>query len=311
MADERKLSRLDLNMLLALDALITERSVSRAADRLGLSQPALSASLSRIRRHFDDPILIRRGNAFELSPLAIRVAPHASVALGAARRVFDSQVDWTPAGSTREFTFYGSDHSIQSIGPAVSRLAAVEAPDVRLRFNLQTPAIVEDAAVSLRSVDGLVLPHGFVTGLPHADLWHDDWVVVLDPAHPAADRALTIEDLRSAHWVQPYQSRSAFTLASRQLQHLGIEPVVDVVVETFLALPDFVVGTERLALLQRRLAERIAPSAGLRIAEPPFDASALLVALWWHPIYTDDPEHAWIRGLFERAGRESDRYQRG
>ncbi|MDN8907652.1 LysR family transcriptional regulator, partial [Staphylococcus aureus] len=72
MADHPLLSRLDLNLLVALDALLTERSVTRAAERLHLSQPALSASLARLRNHFNDPILARRGNAYELTPLALR-----------------------------------------------------------------------------------------------------------------------------------------------------------------------------------------------------------------------------------------------
>ena len=104
MADHPLLSRLDLNLLVALDALLTERSVTRAAERLHLSQPALSASLARLRNHFNDPILARRGNAYELTPLALRLTEHTTIALDAARRVFESQATWTPHESTREFS---------------------------------------------------------------------------------------------------------------------------------------------------------------------------------------------------------------
>lgn len=91
MAENSPLSRLDLNLLVSLDALLTEQSVTRAADRLHLSQPALSASLARLRTHFGDQILARRGNAYELTPFAIRLTEHTSTALEAARRVFESQ----------------------------------------------------------------------------------------------------------------------------------------------------------------------------------------------------------------------------
>ncbi|MBN9183250.1 MAG: LysR family transcriptional regulator, partial [Microbacterium sp.] len=94
MTDLALLSRLDLNLLVSLDALLTERSVTRAADRLHLSQPALSASLARLRTHFGDPILARRGNSYELTPFALRLAEHTTVALEAARRVFESQASW-------------------------------------------------------------------------------------------------------------------------------------------------------------------------------------------------------------------------
>src|SRR6478752_7841326 len=108
-SDQPLLSRLDLNLLVALDALLTERSVTRAAERLHLSQPALSASLARLRNHFNDPILARRGNAYELTPLALRLSEHTTIALDAARRVFESQATWSPRDSTREFSIYGSE----------------------------------------------------------------------------------------------------------------------------------------------------------------------------------------------------------
>ena len=104
MTDYPLMSRLDLNLLIALDALLTERSVTRAAERLRLSQPALSASLSRLRIHFGDPILARRGNTYELTPLALRLADHTTIALDAARRVFESQATWDPSESVRQFS---------------------------------------------------------------------------------------------------------------------------------------------------------------------------------------------------------------
>src|SRR3954469_8662053 len=144
--DQPLLSRLDLNLLVALDALLTERSVTRAAERLHLSQPALSASLASLRTHFNDPILARRGNTYELTPFALRLAEHTTTALEAARRVFESQATWTPAESTREFSLYGSDYGFTTVGRVVSELAAERAPGVRFRFMLHNPMVVEDAA---------------------------------------------------------------------------------------------------------------------------------------------------------------------
>ena len=90
------LARLDLNLLVSLDALLTERSVTRAAQRLNLSQPALSASLARLRLHFNDQILSREGNSYQLTPLASRLAEQTGLALDAAQRVFASQAAWDP-----------------------------------------------------------------------------------------------------------------------------------------------------------------------------------------------------------------------
>lgn len=297
------LSRLDLNLLTALDALLTEQSVSRAAQRLHLSQPALSASLSRLRTHFDDPLLVRRGNAYDLSPLAVRLADHVSGTLESARRVFEIQSEWNALDSTREFSIYMSDYGMATIAPIASRLAKAEAPGIRFRFLLHNPAIVEDAAARLRYVDGIVIPHGFLTDLPFTDLWHDDWVVVASASHRAAQAGLVFDDLADAEWVFTYQTSTAFTSAGRQLQQLGFEPNIEVVVESFLALPQFVVGTNRLGMVQRATARLIQHFDDVVILEAPFDATPLSNAMWWHPVHAADPAHAWMRETLARAGQ--------
>lgn len=301
MTDQPLLSRLDLNLLVALDALLTERSVTRAAERLHLSQPALSASLARLRTHFNDPILARRGNTYELTPLALRLTEHTTTALDAARRVFESQAIWTPHDSTREFSIYGSDYGFATIGKAVSRLAAEEAPGVRFRFMLHNPSIVDDAVNRLRSVDGMVIPHGHVTELPYMDLWRDGWVVIASESNERVGDELTMETLGRLSWVFTFQTRTAFTSAARQLQQLGIEPHVEAVVESFLALPHFIAGTDRLGLIQAGLSDYASSVPGIRVLEPPFDATPVVNALWWHPVHGRDPEHTWMRGLFEQA----------
>ena len=300
MPDRPSLSRLDLNLLVALDALLTERSVTKAAERLRLSQPALSASLARLRTHFNDPLLARRGNSYELTPLAIRLTDHTSTALESARRVFDSQAEWAPEESTREFSIYGSDYSLATVGAAVSALAAQRAPGVRFRFMLHSPTVIDEVETRLRSVDALLIPHGFLTDLPYLDLWRDQWLIVASDTNEYAAAGLTMEHMAQSRWVFTYQSRTAFTSAARQLQQLGIEPHVDAVVESFLALPRFIAGTNRLGLIQSGLASS-AIGAGVRLYRPPFDATPVLNALWWHPVHNRDPEHQWMRQLFTEA----------
>lgn len=304
MPDQPLLSRLDLNLLVALDALLSEQSVTRAAERLHLSQPALSASLARLRTHFNDPILARRGNSYELTPLALRLTEHTTTALEAARRVFESQASWTPHESTREFSIYGSDYGFATIGSAVSRLAAESAPGVRFRFMLHNPAIVDDVNNRLRSADGMVIPHGHLADLPYEDLWRDDWLIVASESNDLIGDELTMELLGALPWVLTFQSRTAFTSAARQLQQLGIEPRIEAVVESFLSLPHFIAGTSRLGLIQAGLASAATGVPGIRLLTPPFDATPVVNALWWHPVHNRDPEHIWMRALFEQAALE-------
>jgi LysR family transcriptional regulator, nod-box dependent transcriptional activator len=297
------LARLDLNLLVSLDALLTERSVTKAAERLGLSQPALSASLSRLRIHFDDQLLMRDGNAYRLTPLASRLVEQAATTLESARKLFANEAAFDPASSKREFTVYGSDFSFATVGSRVSSLVRDEAPGVRFRFMHHTPAIVDDAMHTLRSVDGILLPHGFTIGLPCIDVYEADWVCIVSTENSAVGERLTMDNLRELPWVFTYQSRSAYTPAARQLQLIGIEPHIDVVVEGFLALPYFIAGTDRIGLIQASLAERATAGGGLRALPAPFDPGHLAGALWWHPVHEEDPSHIWMREQFLRAGR--------
>ncbi|QKJ21261.1 LysR family transcriptional regulator [Microbacterium hominis] len=303
MSDLAPLSRLDLNLLVSLDALLTERSVTRAAERLHLSQPALSAALARLRTHFNDPILARRGNTYELTPFAARLIEHTATALEAARRVFDSQATWTPTASTREFSVYGSDYAFATIGAAISKLAAERGLGITFRFMLHSPTIVEDAPVRLRSADAMIMPHGFLSDLAYVDLWNDDWVAIIANDHPDVEDTLTMEHLATLPFVMTYHARSAFTSAGRQIQQLGVEMRVEAVVESFIAMPLFVAGTRRVGVVQRALAPIAARMGGVRIVPLPFSATPLVNALWWHPVHARDPEHAWMIELFTEAGR--------
>ena len=302
MATPPPLSRLDLNLLTSLDALLTERSVTRAALRLRLSQPSLSAALARLRTHYRDPLLVRRGNEYDLSPLALKLVDQVSATLDGARHIFEEQGEWDAEHAIREFSVYMSDYALCTIAPIVSRIASVEAPGVRFRFLLQGSKIIDEANELLRSVDALVLPHGLLADLEHADLWRDEWVVIADSENEAVRRGLTREDLAESPWVNTFQTRTASTPALRQLQYLGIEPHVEATVESFQALPLFVRGTARLGLLQRGLLASLPSLQGLVAVEPPLKLAPLVNALWWHPVHRSDPAHAWMRAMFVRAG---------
>jgi DNA-binding transcriptional LysR family regulator len=223
------LARLDLNLLVALDALLQERSVTRAAERMGLSQPAVSAQLSRLRRHFHDELLARAGNQYRLTPLAVQLKERVRVALAGAERVFAAEPDFDPASSTREFSLLMSDYGIAVLGPSIATLLTAEAPGTRLRFPANTPQMVDSATQVLVNVDLLVIPHGFVEDLSHHDLYLDEWVCLVAADNPEVGESPTVEQLRTMPWVVTYHGPTASTPAARQMRMLGIEPHVQVV----------------------------------------------------------------------------------
>jgi DNA-binding transcriptional LysR family regulator len=294
------IASLDLNLLVSLDALLQQRSVTRAAAQVGLSQPALSASLARLRRHFDDELLTRVGNEYRLTPLAVQLRELARIALSDVERVFSAQPEFDPASSTREFTLLVSDYVVTVLGDTVAGLLAEEAPHTRLRLSTHSPAIVDRAEQALLSADLLFLPPGFLTDLSRRDLYRDEWVCVVAADNPVAD-GLTVGDLETLPWVVTYHGPTASTPAVRQMRMLGIEPRVQVVTENFLTVPALVSGSGRVALLQRRLVDLLPLDSGIRAVPCPFDAGPLIEAMWWHPVFDDDPEHAYLRDLVGRA----------
>ena len=292
---------LDLNLLVSLDALLQERSVTRAAARMGLSQPALSASLARLRRHFGDELLTRVGNEYRLTPLAVQLRELSRLALTGVERVFDAQPEFDPAASTREFSLLVSDYVVAVLGDTIAALMAEEAPGARLRLSANTPSAVDRAEQILLSTDLLILPHGFVSDLSHRDLYRDEWVCVVSADNAAVGAELTVEHLETLPWVVTFHGPTAATPASRQMRMRGIEPNVQVVTENFLTVPGLVAGSERIALLQRRLVELLPLNLGIRALPPPVEVGQLVEAMWWHPVYDDDPEHAYLRDLVLRA----------
>src|SRR3954471_13300348 len=295
------LASLDLNLLVSLDALLQQRSVTRAAAQMGLSQPALSASLARLRRPFGDELLTRVGNEYRLTPLAVQLRELVRIALSGVERVFTAQPQFDPSSSTREFSLLVSDYVVLVLGDTIAALLAEEAPHTRLRLTPHSPAMVERAEQVLLGVDLLLLPHGFVTDLSHRDLYRDAWVCVVSADNPVVDDGLTVEDLRTLPWVVTYHGQTASTPAARQMRMLGIEPRVQVVTESFTTVPSLVAGSGRIALLQRRLVDLLPLATGIRALPVPFEVSPLIEAMWWHPVFDDDPEHSYLRDVVLRA----------
>ena len=268
---------------------------------MGLSQPALSASLARLRRHFGDELLTRVGNEYRLTPLVVQLRELARLALSGVERVFDAQTEFDPASSRREFTLLISDYGVAVIGDTIAGLLAEEAPHARLRLTANTPSAVDRAEQILLTTDLLVLPHGFVTDLSHRDLYRDEWVCVVSADNEAVGEQLTVENLETLPWVVTFHGPTAATPAARQMRMRGIEPSVQVVTENFLTVPGLVAGSTRIALLQRRLVDLLPLNVGLRALTPPVEVGQLVEAMWWHPGHDDDPEHAYLRDLVVRA----------
>jgi len=299
----RPLVSLDLNLLVYLDALLDERNVTRAGERLGVSQPAVSQGLGRLRRHFDDQLLVRRGRDYELTPLARTLQDEVTLTCRLAARVFSAQATFDPATDEREFTLLATDQTVAVLGPALSRALSGVGPGVRIQlrhFGVGDVARFDD---DLRGVDGFIAPHTIVRDYPFLDLYTDEWVTVSSPHNSVLGQApeLTREDLARLRWVVAYHNPPRdIAIVVRDLNSQRIDPVVDVVLDSFQSIPFFVAGTDRIAGLPGRLAAQLAPLGDLVIRPLPFPTAPLSEAFWWHPTRERDPAHVWLRSVLGR-----------
>lgn len=296
------LANLDLNLLVALEALLLETHVTRAAERVGVTQPSMSAALRRLRRHFDDELLRRTGNHYRLTPLAERLVERTAAATSAARRVFDARDDFDPSTQQREFTIAGSDYVATVLGPRLTADVSRAAPGVTIRLRQHSPGMVRDAVRSLAGIDGLIVPHGFVEGLPHVELHEDPWVCIVAADNPYLEGdAVTAEALARLPWVVLFNLPTAYNPAQQQLRYTGLQPRVEVVVDAFLPMPHLVAGTDRVALVQAGLAAQIAPDLGVVAVPCPYPVAPIREAFWWHPVHAEDPGHLWLRRMLVQA----------
>jgi len=294
------LNSLDLNLVLALRALLEERSVTRAGQRIGLSQPAMSAALARLRRHFGDELMARDGGQYELTALGRALLDRTATACDLLERLFSSQAGFEPAREEHEFTILASDYAVTIFGTELARVIHAEAPGIRLRFRQAHENVTENTAALLSTADGLLMPHGVISGFPAVELFTDRWVFVVARDNPDVGDRLTLAHLAQLPWVT-YQ-RTYDAPAVRQLAMIGIEPRVEVSADTFQALPFLVAGTRRVALVQSFLASRLTGVADVRVMEAPYAAVPLQEAMWWHPAHTYDAAHIWLRDTAARVG---------
>jgi DNA-binding transcriptional LysR family regulator len=285
---------IDLNLLAVLGALLEHRNVTRAGERLSLSQPTMSGALARLRQHFGDELLVRSGREYRLTPMAAGLLPAVREALGQVERTLSVPAAFDPATSRRRFSIAISSHSILALSGLLRRVHEL-APGVRLDTWPITTGLMETGH-SLLGYDVLIAPAGFRADGDPEVLLRDKMVYVADPANPwLRDGRLTAEGLAAA----PHATARLLQadLVTSALSGLGVTARVVATTGGWLPLPFLVAGTELVAAVPERLARRVSGAAGVRIVAPPFRAIELVEAAWWHPMRSTDPALTWLRGI--------------
>lgn len=303
------LNRFDFNLLLALDTLLSERSVTRAAERLHVTQPALSGSLLRLRQHFDDPLLLRVGREMELTPKARALIAPVRDALNAIDLALETQPVFDPASSERTFRVAMSDYCVHVYLPHILRLLAMLAPQLRLIVeNVFGPSFLrlEGGDVDILVTHGdrsLFGREGRDVDLITDTLFDDDFVCVVALEHPLG-AVMTKDDYVQYPHALAYFGPDVRSVVEAEVERRGIVIKDTLHVPTFAGLLQMLPGTRLIATMQRKLAENLANPTTVRVIEPPIALGTLKETLIWHKRSDDDPGHAWLRQIMkEAAGR--------
>jgi DNA-binding transcriptional LysR family regulator len=287
-----ELSAIDLNLLVGLDALLQEGSVTRAARRVGVSQSAMSHTLARLRDLFDDPLFVRVGRGMEPTPRAEALEVPVRRVLRDIDRVLRAEPEFDPATSTRTFTIVCPD-VLGGLVPDLLVDLQRRAPDVRLR--LVTPRRDSAEALIDRMADlALTGPHADVSGVVRTGLGRLEWAVLLRKDHPVGP-TLSLEDWLGWPHVLVETGNQSANIVQGALQAAGLQRKVGVVLPSFLMVPHVVSRTDYFYTMLRPLAEPLVEDFDVRLAEPPLDLPEVPVAALWPERLASDPAHRWFR----------------
>ena len=290
----------DLNLLVALDALLREKSVTNAGRRIHLSQSAMSGALARLRHAFNDELLVPGRGGMTLTPLAEGLVGPVAAILRDTQDTLSAHVRFDPSTSRRTFTIAASDYATAVLlGEAVREMNA-QAPHVTLVILPLRDRLEE---LDDLDVDVCILPQAVVPpARPHELLFRDTFTCLVWRGNTDVGDRLTVDQFTAlGHVVVSFADDCTTCGDDRFAPQMGLERRAEVVVPNFHALPSLIVGTNRIATVQNRLATKLASSHPVRVVGLPVPIPPLDEAMLWHPRFERDPAHMWFRTLLKQV----------
>jgi DNA-binding transcriptional LysR family regulator len=289
---------LDLMQLQILDSLLRERSLTRTADLLGMSQPTVSRTLARLRTHFGDPLFVRTGQRMQPTVRALELADPVAAVLAGVRQLQGGSARFDPATAERCFSLYMVDGSAIHVLPRLLARLSITAPGLSMRTVQCDPRELEQQLEQGR-ID-LVLgsfPH-LQSNIHQRPLWLESYSTVLRPGHPCAHKLDRESFTAQRHvLVSMGDTNHEYVAAGRTLESLLPAASVLCHVASFTAAAHIVLHTDALATLPRRLAHGLAEDLGLLAVDTPVTLPSLQLAVYWHARCHRDPANQWLRNL--------------
>jgi LysR family nod box-dependent transcriptional activator len=298
-----RFNKLDLNLLVALDALLAEQNISRAAERLHLSQPATSNALGRLREYFEDELLSVQGRKMVLTSRAQTLIEPVREVLMRIDSTITTPPVFDPSTATRTFVLLVSDFTISVFIPPLLEALYKQARGIGIELRMLNDRPLEQ--IEQGNADLLIIPSQYVSAEhPSAPLFEEQYLCVTWSENSRIKDTLSFDDyLECGHVAANYatgQQRAAFD--SWFLERFGIKRHVEISAPAMAALPRMVVGTDRIATVHKRLALQAEKTLPIKLWQPPLEIPTLIQTLQWHKHRDADPALTWFRRLAFEVG---------
>lgn len=303
------LASVDLNLLVAFDALLAERHVTRAGRRIGLSQSATSHALTRLRELFDDPLFVRSAGGMQPTARAESLAAPVRRALVAAEEALAAARPFDPATTVREVRVVAGDFAELVLVPSVARRLEVEAPGI----DLDVLPASGDAYGMLRRAEaelvlGLARGSERTAGLHHAVLFDEGFACLVRRGHPLTRGRMTLKRWLGARHAMIAPGGRRGGVVDDLLAGRGVSRRIAVLVPHFLVAPFVIAETDLVLTLPERVARLFAGVLPIEVLRPPIEVPGFTISCSWHERSDADACLAWVRGVFvDEAARRATR----
>ncbi len=296
------LQTIDLNLLLVFEAMLSERNVTRAAKRLGLSQPAMSNALTRLRRTFDDPLFLRTTSGMTPTPLAQSLSGPVNAALAQLRAALEEKREFNPAASEQVFHLLANDYVEILLLPAMLQALHKSASRIRLRFHRPRNLFEPPAASALK--DSFDLALGFYADTLTLDasirsekLWEEKNVCLASQNHSSLRGKVSLRQYAEADHVAVFYKDEGQGVIDTLLAQKGYARKAVLQVPHFASVPFAVAGSDLIATIPERLGNAFQKQLKLQVLPVPLNLPPFRLAMLWHERFHNDPAHQWLRSL--------------
>lgn len=298
----------DLNLLTALDALLNERSVTRAAEQLHVTQPAMSNALQRIRLTLGDPILERSGRELKLTPVGEGLVEPVRDLLQRASQLLGITDAFEPATATRTFRIAMSDYCATVFLPHFVKTLFEEAPFVHCAVEPLNERSYE--RLCARNIDFCISAQDILlmdiaadaSRVNRTELFRDTFTSAIRVGHPAAGARLTEDIFLKCGHIGYRSGIGVRSLEEQATQNLGFDVDIRITTPTLGAMPRVIVGTDLIATFPLRLVETLGNFPEIQLSPCPIAIPQLVETLFWHPLAETDLGHQWMKDLLLRSG---------